>query len=211
MTDNDATVVEETNIVTADSTPTFYVVSKRKMAILFVATMGMYMVYWFYKNWDRYKDKTPYASKVGSTIWPVPRAVFSIFFVHSLFRKVKEHGASKAVVAKWRYTLGASLLVITMIAAEILDRAANKSLGSPYTDFLSLVMLVPLVLQFLKAQEMINISCDDPSGATNSKFSKANYAWIIGGALFWLLVVASFFIAGDATTPYSPEAAASGF
>lgn len=63
---------DDADIVNAGITPMFYVVSTRKFAILFLATLGLYWIYWFYKNWDRYKDKWPYASEVGSTIWPVP-------------------------------------------------------------------------------------------------------------------------------------------
>jgi hypothetical protein len=202
MTDSsDTTVMDDADLITADSVPMFYVVSKRKLAILFVATFGLYTIYWFYKNWDRYKDNKPYASEVGSTIWPVPRALFSVFFVHSLFRKVKEYGTDKPAVAQWRNTLDATLLVISMIVWNLLDRAADKSMGSPYTDFLALAILMPLVLQFCKAQDMINSSCNDPNGDTNRRFSKANYAWVIGGALFWIVVVIGF-MGGDSSAPY---------
>ena len=31
--------------------PLFYVVSPKKFWVLFIATMGAYEPYWFYKNW----------------------------------------------------------------------------------------------------------------------------------------------------------------
>jgi hypothetical protein len=182
------------DILKADRAPMFYVVSQRKLAILFLATFGLYAVYWFYKNWDRYKDAWPYASEVGSTIWPVPRAVFSVFFVHSLFRKIKVHGQDKPAVAGWSNNLDATLMVLFLLASSFLDRAANKSLGSPYTDWLSLAILAPLLFQFVKAQEMINLSCGDPGGESNSGFCKANYAWTVCGGLFWILVLIGFIL-----------------
>lgn len=44
------------DVVIADAEPMFYVVSKRKFTILFLSTIGLYYLYWFYKNWDRYQD-----------------------------------------------------------------------------------------------------------------------------------------------------------
>ncbi|TFW36214.1 hypothetical protein [Massilia horti] len=193
---SDTPTADDTDIGNADSAPMFYVVSKRKFAILFLATMSLYLVYWFYKNWDRYKDKWPHASKFGSTIWPVPRAIFSIFFVHALFRKIKAHGQDNPAVGKWSNNVHATLIVLLMIVSTVFDPSTSRVLGSPFTaigppygEVLSLALLVPLLFQFLKAQEMINISCGDPGGVSNSSFSKANYAWVVIGVLFWISAI----------------------
>lgn len=188
----DSTLVptaDDAGAIDVNDAPMFFVVSKPKFAVLYLATFGLYAFYWFFKNWDRYKDKWPYASERGSTIWPVPRAIFSIFFVHALFREVKAYGGDKPAVAAWRNNLHASLLVLLLLVSNILDRAAGRSIGSPYTDYLSLAMMAPLLIEFLRAQDRINISCGAPDGATNSRFSKANYAWIAVGALFWFFVI----------------------
>ncbi len=64
-------------------TAEFYVVSLRKFNILFFCTFGVYSIFWFYKNWRIIKTKQ------NREIWPVPRAIFSIFFAHSLFREIE--------------------------------------------------------------------------------------------------------------------------
>jgi hypothetical protein len=180
--------------VDADRDPMFYVVSTRKLAILFLATGGLFAIYWFYKNWDRYKDACPQASKPGSTIWPVPRALLAVFYVHALYRKIKAHGQDKPAVAGWKNNLDATVLVLLLVVSSFLDRAAQHSLGSPYTDWLSLASVVPLLFLFVKAQKMVNLSCNDPDGAGNSGFCKANYAWIICGALFWMFAMIGLFL-----------------
>lgn len=48
--------------------PKFYIVSHRKFTVLFLATMSMYCVYWFYKNWDRYKEHSPFATTQATAI-----------------------------------------------------------------------------------------------------------------------------------------------
>lgn len=180
----------------ANDAPMFYVVSLRKFTVLFLATLSLYSIYWFYKNWDLYKDKWPFASEVGSTVWPVPRAMFSIFFVHALFREVKAYGRDNAVVAAWRNNWHATVVVILMLVSSVLDRASAHGMWSPASDIASFVVILPLVIEFRKAQAMINASCNDPEGSSNSSFTKANYAWIGAGIVFWVLVVIGIFTPG---------------
>ena len=53
--------------------PKFYVVSTLKFWVMMITTLGIYRVYWSYKHWALYKAKT------GQSMWPVMRAIFSIF------------------------------------------------------------------------------------------------------------------------------------
>ncbi|MFZ6768530.1 hypothetical protein ACO0LM_15835 [Undibacterium sp. Di26W] len=174
--------------------PTFYIVSRKKLAILYIATLGMYAVYWFYKNWSNYKNRISDNFDDDRSIWPVPRAIFAIFFTHVLFREVKAYGHDKSTVAEWNNESQATKLVLTMIVSHVLDRLSYRSIGSPYTDVLSLLILAPLLAQFLSAQQMINASCGEPDGESNSRLTNANYAWIVLGLLIWILVIFSIFL-----------------
>lgn len=176
--------------------PTFYIVSRKKLAILFMATLGMYSVYWFYKNWSNYKNRMSDKFDDDRSIWPVPRGIFAIFFIHALFREVKAYGGDKATVSEWNNESQATKLVLTMIVSNVLDRLSYRSIGSPYTDIASLLILAPLLAQLLSAQQMINASCGDPNGESNSRFTNANYAWIVLGLLIWILVIFGIFSPG---------------
>lgn len=191
-------VSTETDVEAAasDDGALFYVVSVRKFLVLYLFTFGLYGVYWFYQNWARYNRNSPYAARAGNKLWPLPRAVFSVFFIHDLFRKVKANAGLDPKVGAWSGKWEANFLVVLLLVSNMLDRAANKSLGSPVTDVLSLLILLPLAYHFTRAQEMINICCRDPQGRTNSAFSPANYAWIVGGALFWLVVLIGLMLPG---------------
>lgn len=185
MTENTYTTTELEKDTTADSLsePMFYVVSPKKFTILFLTTLGMYSMYWFYKNWNLYRAHTT------EKIWPVPRAVFSIFFIHSLFRHIHTQIVSTQRSIKFNPQSSATLLVGLIIISNLLDRIAGKSIGSPITDILSLAMLAPLLGQFLKAQAVINLACDDEDGSDNSTFTTANYIWITIGLAFWGLYI----------------------
>ncbi|MGZ5200929.1 MAG: hypothetical protein ACXWC4_14250 [Telluria sp.] len=180
----------------------FYVVSRRKLTILFIVTMGAYGVYWFYKNWRQYRDHGAAPQEVRDSIWPIPRAIFSVFFIHSLFSKVKALGHDKPQVAAWSDNLHAWWLVILYVAVSIADQLAKRSIGSPYTDFFGLVGLGLLLFAYRKAQVMVNASCGDPEGMSNNTLTGANYVWIIIGVLFWVGAFVSGFTDG-ASSGYS--------
>jgi hypothetical protein len=164
----------------------FYVVSSRKFLILFFATLGMYQFYWFYKNWALYKRST------GESIWPVPRAIFGVFFVHALFRNVEAHNEEHSE-APWDRRSNALAVVVFLLASNGLDRLSNKSIGMPYTGWLSLLILIPLGLSVLSAQGKINARCGDPSGKSNNDLTGANIGWCVAGAFLWILVLFGLF------------------
>jgi hypothetical protein len=195
MNDISATPAINDGQATADAAADsmFYVVSRRKLAILFITTFGLYGLYWFYKNWDQYRNHARWESQGRPSIWPIPRAVFLVFFIHSLFREVKAFGRDKPQVAQWNNDLHAWLMIGLYVGLNVLDRLTSKSIGSPYTDLLSFTGMVVLLFAFLKAQAMINVSCDDPDGKGNAQLTKANYVWILlGGLVIGVLFIQGF-------------------
>lgn len=167
----------------------FYVVSVKKLIVLGVVTLGLYFIYWHYSNWRDYRDWHRYRDQHDTGIWPVPRGVFLIFFTHSLFRKVKAYADSNNRVIDWQPGTQATILVILSIVSNAVDRAVMRNIGYPYLDILSLALLAPLLFMYIRVQPIINASCDDPDGASNSAFTAANWVWIVLGVLFWALVL----------------------
>ncbi len=178
----------EEPVATADEAA-FYVVSRRKLIILFIATMSFYSFYWFYKNWEQYRKHGSASEDARDAIWPIPRAIFSIFFIHSLFRKVKALGPDQPKVAAWRDNLGAWWYVIVSITLGITNRLEKNGIGLPLTSFLGYVCIVLLLLSYVKAQSMINASCGDPDGKSNNKLTGANWVWIV---IFGILYLGAF-------------------
>jgi hypothetical protein len=168
---------------------TFYIVSIKKFAILYLITVGLYQFYWFYKNWKCYKLEGIRREHDGADIWPLARTMFPVFFVHQLYREIKDHAAGHPVVEAWDNGKQATFLVLLLIVGQVLDRLVYRDIGAPYTDIVSFVILAPLLSLFLNAQHMINLSCNDPNGETNDRFTWANYVWIALGIAFWILIV----------------------
>ncbi|MGH8076997.1 MAG: hypothetical protein ACREPE_06690 [Lysobacter sp.] len=161
----------------------FYVVSARKFVLLFLATFGLYQLYWFYMHWARYRRVRK------QQVWPVARAIFSIFFTHSLAEEIDHTARSRAPAYRWSPQLAATGYVTASLASIVLDRLAANSIGSPATDLASLLLLGPLCLCLLAIQRAANVACDQPRGDANSSLSWANWIWRAIGGLVWLMVL----------------------
>lgn len=166
----------------ADTSAAYYVVGLRKFTLLFFFTLGLYTIYWFYENWARQKRRHK------ESIWPVPRAIFNIFFTHSLFRRVKGDIDKQALAHDWNAEGSATAYVLLSILSNVLERMSARDVGSPYTDLMSLLMLPAVYFPLRAAQKAINAAAQDSEGAGNAALTPANYAWILIGAIWWVVV-----------------------
>ena len=166
----------------AETAASYYVVGLRKFTLLFFFTLGLYAIYWFYQNWAlqkrRYKEN----------IWPVPRSIFNIFFTHSLFRRVRGELDKQQLGYRWSADLAATAYVLISLLSNGLERMSARGVGSPYTDLLSLLLLPALYFPLRSAQKAINLLEQDSDGARNATLTPANYAWILIGAIWWVVV-----------------------
>lgn len=161
----------------------FYVVGKLKFFALFFATLGLYHLYWFYRHWQLYRLAS------NADLWPVPRAIFSIFFTHSLTANIDRALDVAAPGHRWNPGGIALAWVVLSLLSNGLDRAAGRGYGSPTTDLLSLLMLPLLGLVLWRIQRAANLACNDAGGATNNRFTGANIGWIVAGAILWMLTL----------------------
>lgn len=168
--------------------PHFYVVAIKKCAVLFFVTVGMYMVYWMYKNWSQYKAAT------GATIMPAMRGIFSVFYTHSLFDAVQTKLEQDGRAVEWEPKALATGLVILVVLSNVLSMVGNRLFHSSLMDYVSFILIIPMGMQILKAQKVINIACGDESGAGNSRFTAANWVWLLLGGLLWLLIAIGIFM-----------------
>ncbi len=69
---------------TSTSQPPFFAVSVLKLIVLSILTLGIYELYWFYKNWQLIK------ARERTNISPAPRAVFAIFYCYQCFARIRD-------------------------------------------------------------------------------------------------------------------------
>lgn len=179
-----------------DQEQQFYVVSKLKFTLLFVMTFGLYEYYWLAVNWYRHRKAT------GISVWPIARAVFPIFFTHTLITAIDERLNKKNTKYSWNPSLWALLYVLTGIAYGIWDRLNEFYLGSSEANIKSYVTLTTItectfmLIDFyilLQVQKAINIGHADPTGSSNRKLTVINFFWLLLG--FLVLVVSTLYFA----------------
>ena len=161
----------------------FYVVGRAKFLVMMIGTLGLYGYYWFYKNWALFNRRH------GRGYWPVPRAIFSVFFTHSLFAEVDHAIRSRGATFRWSHAGVATVYVVSAIVSYVLGRLSGKEIGSPYTDLGSIALMVPMVWSLYVGQRAINTAEADVDGSSNAKLTVANILWLIPFALIWLLLL----------------------
>lgn len=174
---------------TADTA--FFPVSEGKLMTLYILSFGIYGIYWFYKNWklqQRFMDKK---------IYPFWRAIFSIFFTHSLFNRINQQASHLDEKHRFNANLLATVFVAAIILSNILDRLSgpNGLVNSAMETMTSSVVIISsLALFFLstyplvKVQATVNRINNDLLGYLNHKYSLWNYILIVLGSALWLLI-----------------------
>ena len=163
----------------------FYVVSLNKFAVLSFGTAGLYLTYWFYKQWQTYKE----ANDVQ--LFPVVRAVFPIFFVYSLFQKLTELYQQKSGKESNVLTKGSFLFifvgVLSILFSSFLNAPSPESIPEPNISSALLNLIsTPLLCWFCyQAQWFANYVCDDINGEQNNTYNMANYIWLGIGFFVW--------------------------
>jgi hypothetical protein len=170
--------------LTVNQSTKFYVVAPRKFWLLYMLTLGFYGIAWFYQNWVHFKRATR-----DDDIWPAPRALFNIFFAHSLGRMVEASIMRDGTDYDWDSTPAATTYVIVTVVAGVCDRLAWNHIGTPTTDFIPLLLLPVAGWQLFSFQQAINVASHDPLGTSNSRMNWVNWIWLGIGTLLTLFAV----------------------
>lgn len=183
------------NINTGNATHTanFYVVSHKKFVVLMTVTLGLYSIYWFWKHWHTWKNTADPNLSTDVNIWPIPRAIFNIFFIHSLFKKFHQKAELKAGKGLPDINNAATVYV----AAAILSNVSSRLLSDLpiFLDFLSVIIFLVLFYWSLwQGQQQANIACGDEQGSGNAAFTGVNYVFIVLGVIIWLLMLIGLFV-----------------
>ncbi len=169
-----------------DKTP-FFPVSEGKFITLYLLSFGLYGVYWFYQHWKRQKPL------MDKKIYPLWRAIFSIFFTHSLFKRINQQAAHLPQQHKFNTNILATFFVATIVLSFLMDPALIstdilKNMTSQSFIAISLTLFLLSTYPLVKAQAVINRINNDMLGLLNHKYSVWNYLIIVPGTLFWLML-----------------------
>ena len=166
-----------------------YILPQRKLWIFSIASLGVFLVAWNYLHWRRIKQTEQ------SDIWPVPRAIFSVFFIYPLLIEFDGSREQKNIEYKWSVALNVTLYVVFFIVGNLLDRIygiAEMEVNGVYYGLWLASLIVP-VWVISNAQRVANLACDDAQGETNSKWTLGNTLWLGACVVLWALAIVGLF------------------
>ena len=146
-------------------------VSLSKLAVMSLATFGIYELYWCYKQWDAIRRRE---SEKLSPFW---RAFFAPLWGFSLFPRIQRLTANYGVPATWSGT---------GLALGFFILGAMWRLPDPYwlASFFSFLPL--LVVQ--RSVNALNAAVA-PAADRNARYSGLNVVVIVIGAILLLLAI----------------------
>jgi glutaredoxin len=149
--------------------PLYFPVSKLKLILMSLCTLGLYEIYWFYKNWKLIKTRT------GQNLSPFWRAIFSIIFCYPLFKHIQDSADSQGC----KSNINPGWLLVAYIALNVTWRLPDPLF------IISLLTFLPLI----PVQGVINdLNLKTaPQAERNDRFSVTNFAVLIIGGLFVIL------------------------
>jgi hypothetical protein len=165
----------------------FFPVSEGKLIILYILSFGLYGIYWFQQNWKRQQ------TMMDKKIYPVWRAIFSIFFTHSLFKRIDQQAVHLPQQHKFNANVLATFFVATIIVSNVIDRLSintdmAQSIINSILIITSLVLFLFSAYPLAKVQATVNRINNDMLGYLNHKYSAWNYVLIILGTVSWLML-----------------------
>ncbi|OHX14322.1 hypothetical protein BI347_13020 [Chromobacterium sphagni] len=159
-----------------DQAPLFFAVSPRKFLILSLCTLGLYEMYWFYRNWQLVKQRE------GSDIWPFWRAVFGYFFCYALLSRIRDAARDAGAGDLPAGPLSAGWIIISML----------WKLPEPYwlVCYAAIACLLPAQIAVCRINEALA-----PEHRRNDRLSGWNIAAIaLGGGMLLLAVYGALFM-----------------
>lgn len=171
----------------------YFSISLKRLALFTVLTLGLYQVYWFYKNWAAIKKNE------NSKIFPGGRAIVSVLYCYSLFKKVlisaKNHDYQKSYSPGWLAATYIILILLGNTFTKISGKThqATANLDILFSTFFILLSLIPILF----VQKAINFHNEKARGRSdlNRKFSRGEQIITILGLAFFLAIFISPFMA----------------
>ena len=160
----------------AEAQTPFFAISIHKLLVLSFCTLGLYPIYWFYRNWQLVKEREQI------NVLPFARAFFAFFFCYQMFKKIRDFNIPNAN----RSNLQAGLLAVAWIVAALISHFFGGfylliSLSAP-------IIFVPVQIRVNQINDAVA-----PDHDKNNRFSALNWLTIVlGGPLLLLAVLGSF-------------------
>lgn len=166
------------DVVVYNEIPPFLFISPVKLALLSVTTFGIYIIYWFYKQWWALKK----FKKL--TIYPFIMALFAPFTSYNLFNEIF---LLKNPQVNTKNDLPGILSTIYFLLNFI--GGIGNQLQNPFQ-----IVLFMLFLPLIPVQNFINsLASDEIKQKNPGKFNRWEMIILIIGGILFTITISSYF------------------
>lgn len=165
--------------------PKFFYVTDIHFITMSLITLGLFNTYWIYKNWKFIKERD------DLDIMPVWRAIFGLFFIHSLLSEISDDKELNRIVpSNFSSLILATGWIVMNVFGNILSKSENLSFVS-----IGIVISISSFLFLLPVQNYIhNVNKKAKNNLPYSEWSLGqNLCLVIGVPLFILVLKEVFF------------------
>ncbi|MFC1552334.1 hypothetical protein ACFL6P_07175 [Candidatus Latescibacterota bacterium] len=156
--------------------PYFFTTSTLKLTLMSICTLGIYELYWFYKNWALIKERT------GQGIMPFWRAAFAPLWAYSCFEHIKTSAGENNIQES---------LSIGPLAVVYIILIASVQLPDPLW-LISSFSFAPIIITNNVAVKVNNTLITNFKN--NKEFSGWNWVVLVLGGLLELMIIIGTFL-----------------
>lgn len=169
------------------STIEYFAISPKRLALFSVLTLGIYEIYWFYKNWSAVKKFE------GQKISPFWRAIFAVFFCYSLFKKVLESAKSHTYQNSYSPGWLATAYILLLVVGNGLSKVESYDISF---NLIWLIVAIATFIPLLSVQKAINFNNEKirDNFELRREFSGGEVVLIVVGVIWFLLVLVGIFL-----------------
>ncbi len=177
----------------------YFSISPVKLFLLCFLTFGLYDMYWLYRNWKAVRDDGK------EMLSPFLRAVFSIFFINGLFRRIKASASAKNYSKSYNPNALAALFILSSLAEYVLAKVNDGAVAQGLSVSLALglgiiALIISRTYALVAAQKAINYYLSDTKRyALPSQTGPGATLIVLLGFIYFCLVMIGLFAPADMT------------
>ena len=161
----------------------FFAVAPWKLVLMCLVTLGLYQLYWFYQHWVCVRRHD------GSAILPVPRAIFGVFYCHSLFSRIRKEGELQGLSDPPAAGMLATVWILASLAWRLPGALALLGVVSWFT-------MIPIQAYAKRINAKVAPACD-----RNARLTGLNWVGLVLGGAFFGFVVVGLAVGEPPTAP----------
>jgi hypothetical protein len=189
---------EESEMAAIQKVEYFYV-SPKRLIILSIITVGLYEIYWFYKNWEAV------GRTLNKKVNAFFRALFSIFYCNQLFKMITNSARQTGYNASRPGSFWGWLYITILIASNLFGSIFSSLTDDKIITNSTILYLVPIllfafscltVLPLVAIQKEINHNNEKINpGVINQKrnYTSAEVVIIVIGVILFLMQLLALF------------------